>query len=137
MSKPLTGLWLVQMSMFIVDPVYPVHGHVGLEEIYVQAYILTIPTIVSGITFVFQGCPTMQRLAAVNGLVALVGSENYLIQVRNPLFCWDQRLGRKGSEDVSQLISTKVKINHKKMYSHDTGLMTFCILQIVCKNLSS
>ncbi len=31
----------------------------------------------------FQGCPTMQRLAAVNGLVALVGSESYLIQVRN------------------------------------------------------
>lgn len=33
---------------------------------------------------VFQGCPTMQRLAAVNGLVALVGSESYLIQVGNP-----------------------------------------------------
>ena len=32
----------------------------------------------------FQGCPTMQRLAAVNGLVALVGSESYLIQVRSP-----------------------------------------------------
>ncbi|KAF3836782.1 hypothetical protein F7725_004246 [Dissostichus mawsoni] len=27
-----------------------------------------------------QGCPTMQRLAAVNGLVALVGSESYLFQ---------------------------------------------------------
>ncbi|XP_068443622.1 focadhesin [Clinocottus analis] len=27
-----------------------------------------------------EGCPTMQRLAAVNGLVALVGSETYLIQ---------------------------------------------------------
>ncbi|XP_010791374.1 focadhesin-like, partial [Notothenia coriiceps] len=27
-----------------------------------------------------EGCPTMQRLAAVNGLVALVGSESYLFQ---------------------------------------------------------
>ena len=36
-----------------------------------------------GVVSVFQGCPTMQRLAAVNGLVALVGSESYLIQVRN------------------------------------------------------
>lgn len=34
--------------------------------------------------FVLQGCPTMQRLAAVNGLVALVGSESYLAQVRRP-----------------------------------------------------
>lgn len=32
----------------------------------------------------FQGCPTMQRLAAINGLVALVGSESYLVQVRKP-----------------------------------------------------
>lgn len=31
--------------------------------------------------FVLQGCPTMQRLAAANGLVALVGSESYLMQV--------------------------------------------------------
>lgn len=30
----------------------------------------------------FQGSPTMQRLAAVNGLVALVGSEGNMIQVR-------------------------------------------------------
>uniref|UniRef100_A0AAQ5YU84 DUF3730 domain-containing protein n=1 Tax=Amphiprion ocellaris TaxID=80972 RepID=A0AAQ5YU84_AMPOC len=30
-----------------------------------------------------EGCPTMQRLAAVNGLVALVGSESYLFQVRS------------------------------------------------------
>ncbi|KAJ3584901.1 hypothetical protein NHX12_013624 [Muraenolepis orangiensis] len=29
-----------------------------------------------------EGCPTMQRLAAVNGLVALVGSESYLIQFK-------------------------------------------------------
>ncbi|XP_077355104.1 focadhesin isoform X2 [Festucalex cinctus] len=32
-----------------------------------------------------EGCPTMQRLAAVNGLVALVGSENYLIQLKSEM----------------------------------------------------
>nr|XP_033775395.1 focadhesin isoform X2 [Geotrypetes seraphini] len=30
-----------------------------------------------------QGCPTMQRLAAVNGLIALVGSEGALIQLKS------------------------------------------------------
>lgn len=35
----------------------------------------------AGFVFVFQGCPTMQRLAAVNGLVALVGSESYIFPV--------------------------------------------------------
>ncbi|KAG7249719.1 hypothetical protein CRUP_035798, partial [Coryphaenoides rupestris] len=30
-----------------------------------------------------EGCPTMQRLAAANGLVALVGSETYLIQLKS------------------------------------------------------
>lgn len=30
----------------------------------------------------FQGSPTMERLAAVSGLVALVGSEGGMIQVR-------------------------------------------------------
>uniref|UniRef100_A0A3Q1FPF3 Focadhesin n=1 Tax=Acanthochromis polyacanthus TaxID=80966 RepID=A0A3Q1FPF3_9TELE len=34
-----------------------------------------------------EGCPTMQRLAAVNGLVALVGSESYLVQyIQTALF---------------------------------------------------
>uniref|UniRef100_A0A673VPZ0 Focadhesin n=1 Tax=Salmo trutta TaxID=8032 RepID=A0A673VPZ0_SALTR len=30
-----------------------------------------------------EGCPTMQRLAAVNGLVALVGSETGILQLKN------------------------------------------------------
>lgn len=34
----------------------------------------------------FQGSPTMERLAAVSGLVALVGSEGGMIQVRICLF---------------------------------------------------
>lgn len=34
------------------------------------------------VCFVFQSCPTLQRLAAAHGLVALVGSESCLFQVR-------------------------------------------------------
>lgn len=39
----------------------------------------------SVLTGVFQGCPTMHRLAAVSGLVALVGSEDDIIHVRSCL----------------------------------------------------
>lgn len=37
---------------------------------------------------VFQGCPTMHRLAAVSGLVALVGSESCIIHVRRHHIGW-------------------------------------------------
>ncbi|XP_028988970.1 focadhesin isoform X2 [Betta splendens] len=41
-----------------------------------------------------EGCPTMQRLAAVNGLVALVGSESYLIQMNRELELSSQQQSR-------------------------------------------
>ncbi|KAI3375862.1 hypothetical protein L3Q82_004137 [Scortum barcoo] len=41
-----------------------------------------------------EGCPTMQRLAAVNGLVALVGSESYLIQLTSELELSSQQQNR-------------------------------------------
>ncbi|XP_034532394.1 focadhesin [Notolabrus celidotus] len=41
-----------------------------------------------------EGCPTMQRLAAVNGLVALVGSESYLIQLSGELELSSQQQSR-------------------------------------------
>ncbi|XP_062239752.1 focadhesin [Platichthys flesus] len=41
-----------------------------------------------------EGCPTMQRLAAVNGLVALVGSESYLIQLKSELELSSQQQSR-------------------------------------------
>ncbi|XP_074555425.1 focadhesin [Halichoeres trimaculatus] len=41
-----------------------------------------------------EGCPTMQRLAAVNGLVALVGSESYLIQLSRELELSSQQQSR-------------------------------------------
>nr|XP_033465601.1 focadhesin [Epinephelus lanceolatus] len=41
-----------------------------------------------------EGCPTMQRLAAFNGLVALVGSESYLIQQTSELELSSQQQSR-------------------------------------------
>uniref|UniRef100_A0A3B5A296 Focadhesin n=1 Tax=Stegastes partitus TaxID=144197 RepID=A0A3B5A296_9TELE len=41
-----------------------------------------------------EGCPTMQRLSAVNGLVALVGSERYLIQLKTELELSSQQQSR-------------------------------------------
>lgn len=47
--------------------------------------LIHTPQIFMYTCIMLQGCPTMQRLAAVNGLVALVGSETYLIQVNKML----------------------------------------------------
>lgn len=44
--------------------------------------LIHTPQIFMYTCIMLQGCPTMQRLAAVNGLVALVGSESYLVQVK-------------------------------------------------------
>ncbi|KAM8747268.1 focadhesin [Acanthopagrus schlegelii] len=41
-----------------------------------------------------EGCPTMQRLAAINGLVALVGSESYLVQLKSELELSSQQQSR-------------------------------------------
>ncbi|XP_037614520.1 focadhesin [Sebastes umbrosus] len=49
-------------------------GHGKAEDIHPRLLAAWIKILLA------EGCPTMQRLAAVNGLVALVGSESYLIQ---------------------------------------------------------
>uniref|UniRef100_A0A3Q3MEQ0 Focadhesin n=1 Tax=Labrus bergylta TaxID=56723 RepID=A0A3Q3MEQ0_9LABR len=54
-------------------------GHGKAEDIHPRLLAAWIKILLA------EGCPTMQRLAAVNGLVALVGSESYLIQVRSLL----------------------------------------------------
>uniref|UniRef100_A0A1A7WHK4 Focadhesin n=1 Tax=Iconisemion striatum TaxID=60296 RepID=A0A1A7WHK4_9TELE len=53
-----------------------VSGHGKAEDIH--------PRLLAAWTKILlaEGCPTMQRLAAANGLVALVGSENHLIQLK-------------------------------------------------------
>ncbi|KAM9833274.1 focadhesin isoform 2-T2 [Syngnathus typhle] len=54
-----------------------------------------------------EGCPTMQRLAAVNGLVALVGSESYLIQLKSELEPSSNQQSRLNEviRAVSQIVS--------------------------------
>ncbi|XP_019955729.2 focadhesin isoform X1 [Paralichthys olivaceus] len=52
-------------------------GHGKAEDIHPRLLAAWIKILLA------EGCPTMQRLAAVNGLVALVGSESYLIQLKS------------------------------------------------------
>lgn len=59
----------------------------------------------------------MQRLAAVNGLVALVGSESYLVQVRNPLI-WDQVLQNFQKNNVCTPFQSIFLINCSKIIHH-------------------
>ncbi|XP_054914412.1 focadhesin isoform X2 [Poeciliopsis prolifica] len=56
-----------------------VSGHGKAENIYPCLLAAWIKILLA------EGCPTMQRLAAVNGLVALVGSESCLIQYQSEL----------------------------------------------------
>ncbi|XP_061768446.1 focadhesin isoform X2 [Nerophis ophidion] len=54
-----------------------------------------------------EGCPTMQRLAAANGLVALVGSESYLIQLKGELDLSSHQQSRLNEviRSISQIIT--------------------------------
>ncbi|XP_041635386.1 focadhesin [Cheilinus undulatus] len=63
-------------------------GHGKAEDIYPRLLAAWIKILLA------EGCPTMQRLAAVNGLVALVGSETYLIQLSNELELSSQQQSR-------------------------------------------
>nr|XP_056704217.1 focadhesin isoform X1 [Euleptes europaea] len=54
-----------------------------------------------------EGCPTMQRLAAVNGLVSLVGSEGAMIQLKSEAIQSSQFQGKLNEviRTLSQIIS--------------------------------
>ncbi|KAM4809794.1 focadhesin [Rhinophrynus dorsalis] len=54
-----------------------------------------------------EGCPTMQRLAALNGLVALVGSESALIQLKSEAIQSSQFLSKLNEviRAITQIIS--------------------------------
>ncbi|XP_057711558.1 focadhesin isoform X2 [Corythoichthys intestinalis] len=54
-----------------------------------------------------EGCPTMQRLAAVNGLVAAAGSESYLIQLKSQLETSSNQQSRLNEviRAISQIVS--------------------------------
>ncbi|XP_071334354.1 focadhesin [Trachinotus anak] len=63
-------------------------GHGKAEDIHPRLLAAWIKILLT------EGCPTMQRLASVNGLVALVGSESYLIQLKSELELSSQQQSR-------------------------------------------
>uniref|UniRef100_A0A673AN39 Focadhesin n=1 Tax=Sphaeramia orbicularis TaxID=375764 RepID=A0A673AN39_9TELE len=63
-------------------------GHGKAEDIHPRLLAAWIKILLA------EGCPTMQRLAAINGLVALVGSESYLIQLKSELELSSQQQSR-------------------------------------------
>ncbi|TMS01998.1 hypothetical protein E3U43_007538 [Larimichthys crocea] len=63
-------------------------GHGKAEDIHPRLLAAWIKILLA------EGCPTMQRLAAVNGLVALVGSESYLVQLTSELELSSQQQSR-------------------------------------------
>ncbi|XP_026208775.1 focadhesin [Anabas testudineus] len=65
-----------------------ISGHGKAEDIHPRLLAAWIKILLA------EGCPTMQRLAAVNGLVALVGSESYLIQLNSKLELSSQQQSR-------------------------------------------
>ncbi|XP_070785778.1 focadhesin [Enoplosus armatus] len=65
-----------------------VSGHGKAEDLHPRLLAAWIKILLA------EGCPTMQRLAAINGLVALVGSESYLIQLTSDLELSPQQQSR-------------------------------------------
>ncbi|KAK2852047.1 hypothetical protein Q5P01_008323 [Channa striata] len=63
-------------------------GHGKAEDLHPRLLAAWIKILLA------EGCPTMQRLAAVNGLVALVGSERYFIQLKSELELSSQQQSR-------------------------------------------
>uniref|UniRef100_A0A8C9XPL8 Focadhesin n=1 Tax=Sander lucioperca TaxID=283035 RepID=A0A8C9XPL8_SANLU len=78
-----------------------VSGHGKAEDIHPRLLAAWIKILLA------EGCPTMQRLAAVNGLVALVGSESYLIQQSRELELSSQQQSRLNEviRAITQIIS--------------------------------
>ncbi|XP_035531603.1 focadhesin [Morone saxatilis] len=76
-------------------------GHGKAEDIHPRLLAAWIKILLA------EGCPTMQRLAAVNGLVALVGSESYLIQLTSESELSSQQQSRLNEviRAISQIIT--------------------------------
>ncbi|XP_045921800.1 focadhesin [Micropterus dolomieu] len=76
-------------------------GHGKAEDIHPRLLAAWIKILLA------EGCPTMQRLAAVNGLVALVGSESYLIQLSSELELTSQQQSRlnEAIRAITQIIT--------------------------------
>ncbi|KAM7365969.1 hypothetical protein PAMP_015444 [Pampus punctatissimus] len=76
-------------------------GHGKAEDIHPRLMAAWIKILLA------EGCPTMQRLAAANGLVALVGSESYIIQLKSELELSSQQQSRLNEviRAISQIIT--------------------------------
>ncbi|XP_044197607.1 focadhesin [Thunnus albacares] len=76
-------------------------GHGKAEDIHPRLLAAWIKILLA------EGCPTMQRLAAANGLVALVGSESYLIQLKSEVELSSQQQSRINEviRAISQIIT--------------------------------
>ncbi|XP_034412473.1 focadhesin [Cyclopterus lumpus] len=76
-------------------------GHGKAEDIHPRLLAAWIKILLA------EGCPTMQRLAAVNGLVALVGSETSLIQQTSESELSSQKQSRLNEviRAITQIIS--------------------------------
>uniref|UniRef100_A0A8C4NVA7 DUF3730 domain-containing protein n=1 Tax=Dicentrarchus labrax TaxID=13489 RepID=A0A8C4NVA7_DICLA len=76
-------------------------GHGKAEDIHPRLLAAWIKILLA------EGCPTMQRLAAVNGLVALVGSESYLVQLTSESELSSQQQSRLNEviRAISQIIT--------------------------------
>ncbi|XP_038155293.1 focadhesin [Cyprinodon tularosa] len=78
-----------------------VSGHGKAEDIQPRLLAAWIQILLA------ESCPTMQRLAAANGLVALVGSESGLIQFQNELELSSQQQSRLNEviRGITQIIT--------------------------------
>ncbi|KAM6909393.1 focadhesin [Xenentodon cancila] len=83
-----------------------VSGHGKAEDIHPRLLAAWIKILLA------EGCPTMQRLAAANGLVALVGSERYLIQLKSEMELSSQQQSRLNEviRAVTQIITFSAAI---------------------------
>nr|XP_020450551.1 focadhesin [Monopterus albus]XP_020450552.1 focadhesin [Monopterus albus]XP_020450553.1 focadhesin [Monopterus albus]XP_020450554.1 focadhesin [Monopterus albus]XP_020450555.1 focadhesin [Monopterus albus]XP_020450556.1 focadhesin [Monopterus albus] len=89
-----------------------VSGHGKAEDIHPRLLAAWVKILLA------EGCPTMQRLAAVSGLVALVGSESYLIQLKSELELSVQQQSRLN--EVIRAITQIIK------FSGAIGLQSNC-----------
>ncbi|XP_053199817.1 focadhesin [Scomber japonicus] len=76
-------------------------GHGKAEDIHPRLLAAWIKILLA------EGCPTMQRLAAANGLVASVGSESYIIQLKSEMELSSQQQSRINEviRAISQIIT--------------------------------
>ncbi|KAF7207334.1 focadhesin [Nothobranchius furzeri] len=83
-----------------------VSGHGKAEDIHPRLLAAWIKILLA------EGCPTMQRLAAASGLVALVGSENHLIQMKLEMELSSQQQSRLNEviRAITQIITFSAAI---------------------------